>query len=110
MGLLSEGRPLEWAETQSHANHVRQHGILQFIRMFREIEQRQGDVLKWGDEIEYNVIHMDPDQQVARVSLRAQELLRQLQVPELAGKPDLPSLWRPEYAAYMVEGTPGKSL
>ncbi|TRY63874.1 hypothetical protein TCAL_00880 [Tigriopus californicus] len=107
MGLLSEGRPLEWSETQSHANHVRQHGIVQFIRMFREIEQRQGDVLKWGDEIEYNVIHLDPNQQVARVSLRAQELLRQLQEPELAGQSNLPSLWRPEYAAYMVEGTPG---
>lgn len=35
-------------------------------------------------------------------------MLKQLQIPEESGQLDLASLWRPEFAAYMVEGTPGQ--
>lgn len=35
------------------------------------------------------------------------ELLQTLQKPEESGETNLSSLWRPEFAAYMVEGTPG---
>lgn len=45
-----------------------------------------------------------------RVSLRAEELLNQLQAGEelnaLLGNENC-CLWRPEFAAYMIEGTPG---
>ena len=45
-----------------------------------------------------------------KVSTRAQELLAELQKPEVAGEKNLVSLWRPEYGSYMVEGTPGNGL
>ncbi len=61
----------------------------------------------WGDEVEYNVLNLKDGTKEAKVSLRAKELLEQLQVAENSGKKDLASLWRPEYASYMVEGTPG---
>ena len=41
------------------------------------------------------------------LTFKAEELLAILQAPEKAGEKDLTSLWRPEYASYMVEGTPG---
>ncbi len=64
-------------------------------------------MLLWGDEVEYNVIRVDDATKTVRVALRAKELLAKLQEPENSGQKDLPSLWRPEYASYMVEGTPG---
>ena len=51
MGLLSEGSPLSWAETKKLADHVRKHGIIQFINLYNLLKDRQGDVLKWGDEV-----------------------------------------------------------
>lgn len=54
MGLLSEGSPLSWAETKKLADHVRKHGIIQFINLYNLLKDRQGDVLKWGDEVLLN--------------------------------------------------------
>lgn len=51
MGLLTEGRPLSWEETKKHADHVRQHGIDQFVNLYHQLLDRKGDVLKWGDEV-----------------------------------------------------------
>lgn len=51
MGLLTEGSPLSWDETKALAEHVRQHGIEQFINLYSKLRDRTGDVLKWGDEV-----------------------------------------------------------
>ncbi|XP_026763971.2 glutamate--cysteine ligase catalytic subunit [Galleria mellonella] len=108
MGLLSEGSPLSWEETKALSEHVRQHGIEQFINLYSKLRERTGDVLKWGDEVEYIIVKFDDENQRATVSLRADELLPKLQEKELADPQNVKSLWRPEYGAYMVEGTPGK--
>lgn len=51
MGLLSQGSPLSWEKTQRHAEHVRKHGIQQFLHIYRAVGERHKDVLKWGDEV-----------------------------------------------------------
>ena len=51
MGLLTEGSPLTWEETRDLADHVREHGITQFINLYHKLKDRQGDFLKWGDEV-----------------------------------------------------------
>lgn len=51
MGLLSQGSPLSWEQTKKHADHVRKHGILQFLNIYNKVKDRQKDVLKWGDEV-----------------------------------------------------------
>lgn len=108
MGLLTEGSPLSWEETKKLAQHVREHGIKQFINLYARLKERKGDVLKWGDEVEYVIIRFDDENEVAQVSLRADDLLAALQEKEMKDPDGVKSLWRPEYAAYMVEGTPGK--
>lgn len=108
MGLLSEGNPLSWEETKKHADHVREHGVIQFINLYKRLRDRQGDVLKWGDEVEYILIKLDDKNKTARVSLRAKDILAQLNEKELNDPTGVKSLWRPEYGAYMIEGTPGK--
>lgn len=56
MGLLSEGSPLSWEETKKLTEHVRQHGVEQFINLFAKLRDRTGDVLKWGDEVCYSIL------------------------------------------------------
>jgi hypothetical protein len=51
MGLLTEGSPLSWEETKKLSQHVREHGIQQFIHLYARLRDRQGDILKWGDEV-----------------------------------------------------------
>ena len=61
--------------------------------------------------MEYNLVKFtgkgNASDRKAQLLLNAEEVLKVLQEPESEGKENLPSLWRPEYAAYMVEGTPG---
>lgn len=108
MGLLSEGSPLTWEETKALSEHVREHGVQQFINLYHRLKDRQGDVLKWGDEVEYIIVKFDDNKRQAKVSLKAPELLAQLNEKEIADPDGVKSLWRPEYGAYMIEGTPGK--
>lgn len=108
MGLLTEGSPLSWEETKKLSEHVRKHGIIQFINLYKRLRDRQGDVLKWGDEVEYIIVKFDDENKIARVSLRAQEILTELNKKEFENPSGVKSLWRPEYGAYMIEGTPGQ--
>lgn len=57
MGLLSQGKPLSWAETKVHAEHVRRHGIRQFISIYNKLKDRQDHCLKWGDEVGTELLH-----------------------------------------------------
>lgn len=43
MGLLTEGSPLSWEDTKKLKDHVRKHGIQQFINLFARLKDRQGD-------------------------------------------------------------------
>lgn len=105
MGLLSLGTPLSWEETAKVAKYVQQHGIEQFINNFNRTKNRQGDVLRFGDEIEYMLIKFDHENRRVRVSLRGAEILKTLMDKEDKEDPRKNEfLWRPEYAAYMLEG------
>lgn len=107
MGLLSEGSPLTWEETKKKADHVRKHGVRQFINQYNKLKDRKKDVLYWGDEVEYMLIRFDHENRLGQLFLNASKLLHILREPEFQSPGNTPTLWRPEYAGYMVEGTPG---
>ncbi|KAI7899812.1 glutamate-cysteine ligase-domain-containing protein [Cokeromyces recurvatus] len=113
MGLLSLGTPLPWSEAKEYADHVRKHGIEQFLNIYHSQKNKQKQSLLWGDEIEYLVVKFDDKEKTTKLSLRAFDILKNLEQPEhdfIEGKtkkaPD--ALWRPEYGRYMIEGTPGQ--
>ncbi|XP_027551814.1 glutamate--cysteine ligase catalytic subunit isoform X2 [Neopelma chrysocephalum] len=108
MGLLSQGSPLSWEETRRHAEHVRRHGILQFLHIYRALRDRHKDVLKWGDEVEYMLVKFDHENKKVRLALCGEEVLQTLQEKGEKVNPNHPTLWRPEYGSYMIEGTPGQ--
>ncbi|XP_021359710.1 glutamate--cysteine ligase catalytic subunit-like isoform X2 [Mizuhopecten yessoensis] len=108
LDAAEEGSPLSWEDTKKHADHVRKHGIRQFINMYRKLKDMKKDVLYWGDEVEYMLVKFDDEKKTARLRLDADRVLAILQQQEKETPHDHPSTWRPEYASYMVEGTPGK--
>lgn len=51
MGLLSQGKPLDWDETKRYAKYVQERGIAQFINIYNESKNRADGPFKWGDEV-----------------------------------------------------------
>ncbi|RLN46406.1 hypothetical protein BBJ29_006227 [Phytophthora kernoviae] len=124
MGLLVEGSPLDWPDALEWLQHVRTQGIDQFLHTYNRVKDIEGDELKWGDELEYGVFHMDKETKRVRLALRGAEILQQLQAKEKKSKDAAQDQtntsprgadsilcvdgcsWVPEYGAWMIEGTP----
>lgn len=112
MGLLYLGTPLAWEDAKKYADHVRYHGITQFLNIWRRLKDRQGDELLWGDEVEYLVVSLDDENRNAVLSLRQTEILQKLRtiVDDISCTESLPApvpTFHPEYGRYMLESTPG---
>ncbi|KAF8222928.1 glutamate-cysteine ligase catalytic subunit [Tricholoma matsutake] len=112
MGLLYLGTPLSWDDAKNYADHVRYHGITQFLHIWDRLKDRHGDELLWGDEIEYMVVSLDHAEKNAKLSLRQTEILASLSTIVgniCAGCPEEISVptFHPEYGRYMLESTPG---
>ena len=56
MGLLTLGTPLSWEKAIDYLQHVREHGVDQFLNIYRKVKDVSGDKLLWGDELEYHVM------------------------------------------------------
>ncbi|CAF0741062.1 unnamed protein product [Adineta steineri] len=108
MGLLTQGRPLSWAETKKYVQYTREHGVEQFINLYKKLKDRRNDCLKWGDEVEFIMVRFDHEKKKVQLVLKAHKLLPILMEPENQNCDNCTSLWRPEYTDYMIEGTPGK--
>ncbi|KAF0702799.1 Aste57867_7749 [Aphanomyces stellatus] len=110
MGLLVVGTPLPWENALEWLNHVRRNGILQFLETYHRVKDISGDVLKWGDELEYGIFVLDPETKTLKISLRATDILHELLEKEKKfhrdGHDDEECNWVPEYGAWMVEATP----
>ncbi|KAE9547162.1 hypothetical protein FO519_009626 [Halicephalobus sp. NKZ332] len=110
MGLLTEGTPLTWAEISPLVEYLKQHGITQFISLYHQFKEREDNVFKWGDEIEYTVVKFDHENRKVRVNLRVDQLLKKLYMLMNANKiigNENKTNWIPEFNAYMIESTPG---
>eukprot|EP01138_Halocafeteria_seosinensis_P015003 gb/GECG01015315.1/.p1 GENE.gb/GECG01015315.1/~~gb/GECG01015315.1/.p1 ORF type:complete len:872 (+),score=96.63 gb/GECG01015315.1/:1-2616(+) len=120
MGFLKAGKPLSWTDSLEYTRYVREQGIKQFLDAYFKILTRKNDVLLWGDEIEYHIVHFDEEERRPRVALVAPQVIRSLEqsseeetATNSASRNDkidrhLETAWRPEYGAWMVEATPGR--
>ncbi|KXS18037.1 GCS-domain-containing protein [Gonapodya prolifera JEL478] len=131
MGLLTLGTPLSWDEAKQHAEHVRAHGIEQFLNIWNKCKTRRSDALLFGDEVEYLLAHFDyegDDEETntakvngngvahhrptrVRLSTTAHELVAKLaHEEEVATQSGLVAdgHWVPEYGRFMAEATPAR--
>eukprot|EP00286_Rhodomonas_abbreviata_P024655 CAMPEP_0181298976 /NCGR_PEP_ID=MMETSP1101-20121128/6080_1 /TAXON_ID=46948 /ORGANISM="Rhodomonas abbreviata, Strain Caron Lab Isolate" /LENGTH=645 /DNA_ID=CAMNT_0023404055 /DNA_START=87 /DNA_END=2024 /DNA_ORIENTATION=+ len=111
MGLLEAGTPMEWEEAKKYACHVRENGLQQFLALYHKHVGQKDVLLRWGDEVEYFVCRMCPVDEIAWLPLRAHEILAGLHefAESLPHTNCAKSItWHPEYAQWMLEGTPGQ--
>ena len=53
MGFLELGIPFSWIDSLEWVAYVRTHGIQQFLHVYDNVKEREGDRLKWGDEVSF---------------------------------------------------------
>lgn len=109
MGLLVDGKPLDWAASAPVRARVSADGVEQFLAVHKRAATLHSVGLKWGDEVEYTLVSADRSTREARLLLAAPRLLEVLQREEnrMVEGSSVPVLWRPEYANWQIEGTPG---
>lgn len=109
MGLLKVGTPKTWSDSKNDLKYIREAGVRQFISTYNRVKDLKGDDLLWGDEIEYGVFHVDPENKKVRLSLRAKEIMDELNRKESVYSQVVEGCnWVPEYGAWMVEATPNR--
>lgn len=74
LGLLKVGVPQPWERSKKNLSYIRKAGVRQFISTYNRVKDLKGDVLLFGDEIEYGVFVIDPANKKIRLSLRAKEV------------------------------------
>jgi len=111
MGLLTLGTPLEWDACTKYADIAKRHAVQQFIMIMTRFKDRNNDDFLFGDEVEYMLIHTDSTHRVARLSLRAPEILARLHAmrQEESLSPCAKAVhWHHENTNWMLEATPGE--
>jgi len=109
MGLLKVGVPKTWDVSKKDLGYIRSAGIRQFVSTYNRVKDLKGDELLWGDEIEYGIFHIDPKTKEIRLSLRAKEVMDELNRKEAEHSQISEGCnWVPEYGAWMVEATPNR--
>jgi len=109
MGVLTAGalESLTYEEIQVWKEHIKTHGIQQFINWFNKVKHINHDTLKWGDEIEMFMLKFKDEEKAAPLLLKAQHLLNTLQAAENANPGATETAWRPEMTEFMMESSPG---
>lgn len=90
------------SENERARAYVLEHGIEQFINIYNLYKNADGAPFLWGDELEHNLIRVDPVDGSVLLSLNAAEVLERLTHLENPQGTD----WRPEYGSFMVESVP----
>jgi glutamate--cysteine ligase catalytic subunit len=78
MGFLAVGTPLTWKDSLKYHNYIKRHGVQQFLKVFERVKGRSNDVLRWGDEVEYILVKLDPRTRAPKLLLRAPEIIEKL--------------------------------
>lgn len=74
------------------------------MHVYHAVKDQEKDCLRWGDEIEYHLMHFDAPSKTVKLPLIAAAVIEQLEKEDAeAAAPRLAS-WHPEYGAWMVEG------
>jgi glutamate--cysteine ligase catalytic subunit len=79
MGLLTLGTPYNWNEVQPFIQHVKHHGIKQFLNIYHSVKVRRLDNALWGEELEFIVVKFDQENKRVTLLLDADQTLEKLQ-------------------------------
>eukprot|EP01054_Gregarina_sp_Poly1_P002858 Gregarina_sp_Poly_1__2857@NODE_1799_length_3305_cov_756_496603_g1169_i0_p1_GENE_NODE_1799_length_3305_cov_756_496603_g1169_i0NODE_1799_length_3305_cov_756_496603_g1169_i0_p1_ORF_typecomplete_len778_score100_50GCS/PF03074_16/7_5e127GCS2/PF04107_13/11GCS2/PF04107_13/0_18S1/PF00575_23/0_13_NODE_1799_length_3305_cov_756_496603_g1169_i09143247 len=126
MGFLEIGVPFSWEDSKSSLSRVKRDGIKQLIHVWQINRHREDLELKWGDEVEYQLVRLDHQNREAKLCIDGPAFLEELMLRERNNDwPDKEMLgraamfvsgassvhlrgseWHPEFGRHMIEATP----
>jgi glutamate--cysteine ligase catalytic subunit len=109
MGVLDAGTPMAWEEARQHCETVKRAGVEQFINIYTHYKHEASTPFLWGDEIEMFLLEFDVHTRKSRLAMRAPAILAALHKQQESGtdiEDPRGATWHPEYANWMIEGTP----
>jgi len=115
MGLLKKGAkpPAIWDNSKKFKNlrdYVKVYGIVQFLNVYKQNKDRIDEEFKWGDELEYVLVHTPSDRpNEVRLICKPLDFINDIhtaieQKAEETG--DMGMTIHPEFGSYMVELIP----
>ncbi|CBK21764.2 Glutamate-cysteine ligase [Blastocystis hominis] len=78
MGLLKNASVQDWDDAEKARAYIHKHGILQFINVYKMYCNRCCAELRWGDEIECNIVIFDRENKTVKLSQRAPVIIDEL--------------------------------
>jgi hypothetical protein len=100
---------MAWEEARQHCETVKRAGVEQFINIYTHYKHEASTPFLWGDEIEMFLVELDAHNRTSRLSMRAPAILAALHKQQESGtdiEDPRGATWHPEYANWMIEGTP----
>ena len=113
MGLLTVGKPLTSEQMKDKSKYIREHGVKQFLNIWKKWKDIDNDELRFGDEIEYGLFYLNGDEndesRKVQLSVRGTEIRESLNKLEIECSHESEgATWHPEFGAWMIESTPSR--
>ena len=107
MGLLETGsETLSWEEIEKVADFIREHGAIQFLELYRRFQSYENPALRWGEEMEYHILELNPRTRQVHIYVQAYELIELLNKAEESIQGSFQ--WNPEYGSWVIEAIPSE--
>ena len=99
MGYLSEiTRTLSFCNSRLHFNYIKEHGVVQFLLLYKACKNLYTEETFWGDEIEMHILNIDPVTKLPRLQLNNQYIINSVKSSQFE--------IQPESGAWMIETVP----
>jgi glutamate--cysteine ligase catalytic subunit len=98
--LIDTSQTLPFSQTRALAKYIKEHGIIQFLLLYKKFKEFNNEELHWGDEIELHLLHIDPVTKLLKLQLNNDYIFKAIKSEDF----DL----QPEYGAWMLETVPSK--
>ncbi len=107
VALAVSGHPLSWAESQQYIAYIKEHGIQQFLHIWRNLKSRSADLFLWGDEIEGQLLYFPSHAPTVKVVLSGYDVIEAAErLQHGLEEQQRNANFLPEYGRHMVEATP----
>ena len=104
MGVLKVvEKPLSWEETKTYREKIKHFGLIQFVKNYNRMKEKEDFAFKWGDEVEHYIINIDETNKTTSLCLKGDEVLNKLHALNSGLPEDQQIEWKPEYSDFMVE-------
>jgi len=96
--LVDTSQTLSYAQTANLIGFIKKHGIIQFLHLLKKFKDFHQDNIKWGDEVEQHLLHIDPTTKLPKLQLNASYIFSECTSKDFE--------IQPEYGSWMLETVP----